>query len=107
MIICLEGCRTQPVEFVGKQCSPVFFYEDIAGVQYINIERSSCLCRTYKVSKDYIGPISNTEIESIDVCNKIIGYSPKEYVALTNLLEYVRGEINSRPEVVTPEPSMR
>lgn len=107
MVIFLDGCRSTPQEFVGRQCSPVFFYEDIAGVQYINIERSTCLCRDYKVSKDYIGPISSPEIESIGECNKIVGYSPKEYVALTNLLEYVRGEINARPEVVTPEPSFR
>jgi hypothetical protein len=95
-ISCLNSCRTTPKEFVGYQCSPVYAYEDIAGVTYINAELSKCFCRKYKVSTGMIGPISEAVNEPISKCNKIIGYSPKDYVDLANLMEYVRQQIPTK-----------
>jgi len=95
----LNACRTQPQLFIGKQCSPVFFYEDIAGVPYISTEKSTCLCRQYKVSVEFIGPITESVIEPIATCNKIVGYSPKQYVELNSLMEYVRQNINTSPKL--------
>jgi hypothetical protein len=90
--------------FIGKQCSPVFFYEEIDGMVYISTDKSTCLCRQYKVSVEYIGPINDATTESISVCNKIIGYSPKQYVELNSLMEYVRQNIGTKSKS-HPEPS--
>ena len=100
---CLSACRTPPKYFIGTQCSPVYSYEDLAGVTYINAESSKCFCRQYRVSPEFIGPTSESKNYPIEKCNKIIGYSPKEYVELNNLMEYVRVNINTSDKKLYPE----
>lgn len=68
------------------QLSPSFVYVKINGKEYISIERSKCFARNYRISHKYIGPIGQTiPDKNIKQCNKIMGYAPKQYAAMSDM----------------------
>jgi hypothetical protein len=91
--ILLASCRNPngyPKISDQEQLSPFFVVETINGKDYISIEKSKCLARNYRITKGYIGPISDAIDLHIFECNKVIGYSPKEYGVFATWMENFR-----------------
>jgi len=73
-----------------EQLTPFFSYIEVDGKTYIDMEKSVCLSRVYRISKGSIGPINEAIDLDIRECNKVIGYSPKEYGTFATWLENFR-----------------
>jgi hypothetical protein len=82
------------------QCSPVFKYVEIEAIGYISMEESYCICRQYRFNEDYVGPVPAGPVtyEPIQSCNKLIGWSPKEYALVSNYWEELRRAIKEALE---------
>jgi len=94
--IILASCTNIPSTPDGPQCSPIFSYvTSLEGKSYIDVDNSYCLCRTYHFGLDYIGktPDSSTWKEPINYCDKLIGWTPKEYAKKATFWEEVRARI--------------
>jgi len=92
-LICLSSCKDPngyPRIQDQEQLSPYFVYETIDGKEYISIEKSKCNSRTYRITKHSIGPIDKAIGLNIKECQKIVGYSPKEYIVFADWLEDFR-----------------
>jgi hypothetical protein len=84
ILLILSSCRTtQPKEFIAERCQIVLHLESAP----------FCRCVDYKISKDYIGPISKSRRYSADHCDQIIGYSVKDNETLVNFMQWVRLQI--------------
>jgi hypothetical protein len=84
----LTSCRDN-LEHVAEQCSPFIVYSD---ERTIDVEASVCLCRQYKFSKDFVGPLPGSGFDKpLSYCNKIVGF-PK-YVEVATYWELVRRTI--------------
>lgn len=91
--ILITSCNSmQPLDVL--QCSPYMAFISIEGKRYIDPDNSVCLCRTYRYSKAYIGPMSESTNNPIEFCNKIIGNPVEDYIRLTNYLEEARRNLN-------------
>ena len=93
LLMALTGCLnpdSYPRIENQEQLSPFFVYETINGKEYISIEKSKCLSRTYKISKEFIGAIDKAVKLNIKECQKVVGYSPKEYGVFATWLENFR-----------------
>lgn len=73
-----------------EQLSPVFKYVEIDGKEYISLEDSKCLSRTYKISREYVGGIDKPIKLDIKECHKMVGYAPREYGVFATWLENMR-----------------
>jgi hypothetical protein len=96
LLIFLAGCAGMPETPDGPQCSPVFEYTQ--DLKFISVENSYCLCRAYRFSLDYVGPVKDIEPwkEPIESCNRLIGWTPEEYVKKASYWENVRSYIKER-----------
>lgn len=93
ILICLSSCRSPnsyPKINDQEQLSPFFVYVEIDGKRYIDVEESVCLARTYRITKGFIGPISQAIDLNISECHKIIGYAPAEYGVFATWMENFR-----------------
>lgn len=73
-----------------EQLSPVYRYVNIDGKMYVDIERSFCIARTYRISKGYVGPVSEPIRLNLSECDRIIGRAPDEYGVFATWLENFR-----------------
>jgi hypothetical protein len=93
ILICLSSCKnpnSYPKINDQEQLSPFFVYKNINGKLYISVEDSVCLSRVYRISKGFIGPISEAIELDIRECNKSIGYAPREYGVFSTWMENFR-----------------
>lgn len=92
LLMSLANCRNNnhPTINNQEQLSPVFEYVIVDGKEYIDIESSRCNSRTYKISKEFVGPIDKAVKLNIKECNKIIGRATKEYATFATFLENMR-----------------
>lgn len=95
LMICLSACQTRPDELIKNQKFVSFSYVEIDGKKYIDPDKSFCAVREYKYSLEFLGPITKFRDVKFDECNKLNGYTPKDYIDVTNFLEDVRLEIKS------------
>jgi hypothetical protein len=72
----LSGCQT-PKPITVTQCSAW-------------LQDDACFCRDYKYSAEYIGPVGNEEEHPIEACDKLVGFSPDDYLEVTTYHEAVR-----------------
>jgi len=96
-VICLSAsCRVteEPKIEDLRQLSVYFHFVDIAGKEYIDVAASRCYSRQYRHSKEFIGPLGNEKLEDMSVCDRMIGYSPRNYTKLHNFMQRVRSQIN-------------
>lgn len=56
----------------------------------INTVDAECYCHKYRISDEYIGRSSETEIFPIEYCDKLIGVPPKDWAVLYELAERYR-----------------
>jgi hypothetical protein len=96
LLFLLAGCAGAPETKDGAQCSPVFKYTE--DNKYISIEESFCVCRLYHFGLDYVGQVKNTDswIEPIQSCDRLVGWSPQEYAKKAAYWEAVRAYIKDR-----------
>jgi len=92
LLILSISCRRNNYPTISnqEQLSPVFEYVIIGEKEYIDIERSRCNSRNYKISKEFIGPTNRAISLNIKECNKIIGRAPKEYAVFATWLDNFR-----------------
>ena len=97
LLISTVGCRrsgdpnSYPRIEDQEQLSPAFYYTEIDGRMYIDVERSRCNSRIYRISKEYVGQVGDSVLLDIRECDRIIGYSADvEYPAFATWLESMR-----------------
>jgi len=73
-----------------EQKSPIFVLIEIDGKSYIDIQESYCLSRSYDISRDRVGPVSDPVFLGILECEKIVGRSPEEYGVFATWLDDMR-----------------
>lgn len=96
LLMTLIGCRNNyPTIQDQEQLSPVFNYITIDGKEYIDLESSRCLSRTYRVDRRYVGAINQTIMLDIKECDRVIGYAPREYATFASFLENMRRWLNT------------
>ena len=96
-LLFLSACNTPQVrDLPQKNLQLVFEIDDETGRRYINEEKSSCFYRHYRHSQDYLGPIGQEGELDVAECNDMIGYSPDEYVELSDYFEAVRRLLNKQ-----------
>jgi len=96
LLLLLAGCADMPTTPDGPQCSPVFYYSE--DEKFISTEKSYCICRVYRFSLDYIGPVTSIEAwkEPIQACDRLVGWTPEEYSKKASYWENVRQYIKDR-----------
>jgi hypothetical protein len=95
LLILLQSCHSIP-DNVSKQCSPVFVYDNIGKILE---DKSACLCRTYKFSKDYVGAeVGQVEFKPLVTCDRVVGWTPDEYVKVASYWEAVRSYFDDKTE---------
>ena len=96
LMILSAGCRnldpnSYPRLDIQEQLSPAFAYIEINGVKYIDMNKSRCLSRLYRVDREMVGPVNQEVfILPIEECNRMIGYAPSEYGSFATWLESMR-----------------
>ena len=92
LISFLSGCGTAPTIEDTAQCSPYFVYVTIENKEFIDVEKSSCFCRSYHFGEDYVGPqVGGVNWkEPLHSCNKIIGWAPTIYTKVASYWEELR-----------------
>lgn len=70
---------------------------EIDGRRYIDVEESSCFCRQYRFSLEYVGPVSEAEELDLMDCNKSVGHPPDSYLELSQWYEEVRTWASKKP----------
>ena len=93
LMTCLSGCSNIAIRDLPQlNIRLVFDFDPVSGRRYLNEKDSVCFVRSYRHSKEFIGPINkNKEIPLMD-CNKMTGYAPSDYVDLSVFKEEVRLE---------------
>ena len=86
----LTNCLNPPVIADQEQLSTQFVYETIDGKEYISVEKSKCLARTYRITLDMVGAIDKNIKLNIKECDKVVGYASSEYVTLASFMENLR-----------------
>ena len=90
----LSGCQSRPDALIENQKFVAFYFVEINGKKYIDPDKSLCQEREYQYSLGHLGPLGKfKDIPFLD-CNKMTGYSPKDYVEVHKFLDWVREEIN-------------
>ena len=108
-ILCLNGCSEEQETSLELSQQEVVFpvVVEIDGRSYYPADQIQCNQRKYRVSKEIIGPLSKFEQVDISNCQKVIGYQPKAYARLFNLLEWVRQHIPTEELVDAHEKALR
>ena len=87
LTISLNSCNTYaPIDDL-IQCSPLITLIEENGRRYIDEDNSTCTCRIYRYSIDYVGPVGSIWNEDLSYCNKLTGNPPDEYGELSIWLE--------------------
>jgi hypothetical protein len=89
LISFLSACTTAKIDDLEQCLSKLDIQIDGEGKPYIG-ENYGCFCRTYRHSKDYIGPVTEFKKEPINKCDNAIGYNVLDYVKLNDFFERVR-----------------
>lgn len=96
-LLSCASCNDLPKEyFEGEQCSPQFeIVQDDNGAKWVDVSKSVCRCRTYRISRELVGPTDRRVIRKpLAYCNLLKGYKPSEDTRLVNFLEWVRMNLN-------------
>jgi hypothetical protein len=93
-ISCLSSCRVSPEDYPKisdvEQLSPYFHYVQIDNRMYVDVEKSYCFSRKYRMTRKYLGSVGQEKRLPLNVCNKIVGYNQGTYVDVFNFQEAVR-----------------
>ena len=103
LLMLLTSCLEPPTIADQEQLSSVFVYETINGKEYISVEKSKCLSRTYRISKEMVGAIDKNIKLNIKECDRVTGYAPSEYVTLASFMENLRIYLNAQEDELTDE----
>ena len=71
-LMLFHSCTT--IDHTIEQCS-------------INTVDAECYCRSYRISKEYVGPSSKPVIHPIEYCDKHISIPPKDYAVIYELMQ--------------------
>ena len=97
LLCCVYSCQSFPNVEDQEQCSPFIVLQiDSAGRRMVNEEESACLCRYYKWSKGYVGPVGDLIEKDIQYCDKLVGHTPDSYLEVQDFYERVRTWLNRR-----------
>jgi len=77
-------------EVNAEQCSPYISLKMEHGKRFVDEVNSSCMCRLYKFSGDYIGPIGTRYKTDIMKCHQLIGVTPDRYEPVNNFLQSLK-----------------
>jgi len=101
----LASCQSVPDRnrrLVHEQCGVILSYETVeidrdgapSAELIIDMRKSTCRCRRYKLALDFIGPIANTSQDHpIEYCDRLIGEKPDEYLKKVNFLGDLRADL--------------
>jgi hypothetical protein len=92
--ICLNACQSTqkpPESFTAEQCQ-TFLSIDSSGD--VDVSLSFCRCRSYTVSRDFIGSRGAVIRKPLSACHEHVGYSVRDNTKFANFLESVRVRIN-------------
>jgi hypothetical protein len=94
-VIFHSGCTEKDYEIIKDQKQVFFVFEtdEETGRRYLNEEKSTCVSRQYKYSLKYVGKIGSPKHIPFDECQKVIGYTPSDYVEVHEYHEKVREAI--------------
>jgi len=79
LAICLSACN-----HVATLDVPQRIYDQV---------NNRCVERLYRFSADYIGVIGPVRDVDLSMCDKVIGYTPKNYAEVSTWIEKRRREI--------------
>jgi len=96
LLILLTSCLDPPEIADQEQLGTVFSYVTIDGVEYIDIDKSYCTARTYRITKASVGAINKAIKLNIKECDRMTGYAPSEYVTLATFMESLRLYLNDQ-----------
>ena len=88
-LICLNSCSPPKIDD-QIQCSPDFNFITDNSRRYIDEDITTCRCRMYRLSPEYVGPVGSFWHEDIDYCQKLIGHPPDAYLNVADFYERVR-----------------
>lgn len=94
LIICLS-CASNPIfttEVNAEQCSPYISLKFEAGKRFVDETNSKCLCRLYKFSNGYIGPIGTSYKVDLMKCHQLIGITAERYEEVNNFLQSLKSD---------------
>jgi hypothetical protein len=97
-MIFLSGCQSLPKEVTVTQRFIDLEMVTVNGELMIDPDLSFCLIREYTYSVDYIGPKSKFQKFPLSECNKVNGYSPRDYTDVYEYMEAVRQEIQEHEQ---------
>jgi len=101
----LASCQSVPDRnrrLIHEQCGAIYAYESVeidrdgspSAELIIDMRKSTCRCRRYKLALDFIGPIANTSQDHpIEYCDRLIGEKPDEYLKKVNFLGDLRADL--------------
>lgn len=96
-LICLSAsCTSAPTIEDKEQCSIDLKLIEADGLRIVNEDESTCRCRKYRRSENYIGPIGDVYNMDVTYCQKLIGETPLIYVEVQNFYEALRVYYRSR-----------
>jgi len=82
LITCLSCNTYAPINDL-VQCSPLITLMEENDRRYIDEDNSTCTCRMYRYTIDYVGPVGDIWNEDLLYCNKLVGNTPDEYGELS------------------------
>jgi hypothetical protein len=88
-----SGCQTIPEKLVVTQKFIDLELVTVNGEILVDPDLSFCLVREYEFSPDRIAPIEKFQKFPLAECNKVNGYSPRDYTAVWEYLDAIRNEI--------------
>ena len=59
-------------------------------MRFIVKDESTCVCRMYRHTKVYIGPVGDSWEDDVTKCDSLTGYLPDEYAETRDFLEINR-----------------
>ena len=95
-LILISGCQGFPPIEDQPQCSVYMEEIEIDGRLYVDLAESACFCRSYRWSKEYVGPVGTTEELSLLECQKLVGHPPDAYLEVSQWYEKIRSQANKK-----------
>jgi hypothetical protein len=95
LISCLSACTSIKIDDLEQCLTNLDIQTDGEGKPYIG-DNYGCFCRTYRHSKDYIGPVTEFKKVDINKCDNNVGYNVVDYVRLNDFFEKVRRSLVRR-----------
>ena len=89
LLIFFSGCTIPEIDD-KPQCSPDFVLIEEDGRRYIDEEKTTCRCRMYRRTPEYLGSIGNFWDEDITHCHKMIGETLDVYPDVAAFYEEIR-----------------